>query len=366
MQTLHVDLGSRGYPIYIGHQILSNVGSICRDRAIPSVIVVITDRIVGRLYLAHVVNNLKHHGFIVHTVTVPPGERQKSLGTASRVFTDLIQNHVDRRSTIAALGGGVIGDLAGFIAATYLRGVCLVQIPTTLLAQVDSSVGGKVAVNHPLGKNMIGAFHQPKCVISDVDVLRTLPGREIICGLGEVIKYSIIADTQLFEFTEQHLDDLLQLEPDALMTVIRRCCETKASVVSRDECEKGERITLNYGHTIGHALEVAGKYRAFKHGEAVLMGMWVENTIALQRGLISKENHERVQQLLGRLLPRISSSEVRTKDALAAMAVDKKVIDGRVRMVLPKKIGEVGVVEGISKDEVLSALRELPLPIVKS
>jgi 3-dehydroquinate synthase len=366
MQTLHVDLGPRSYPIFIGHQILSGVGSICRDRAIPSVIVVITDRIVGRLYLAHVVNSLKHHGFIVQTVTVPPGERQKSLGTASRIFTDLIKNRVDRGSAIAALGGGVIGDLAGFIAATYLRGVCLVQIPTTLLAQVDSSVGGKVAVNHPLGKNMIGAFHQPKCVISDVDVLRTLPRREVICGLGEVMKYSIIADAQLFEFAEQHLDDLLRFEPDALMTVIRRCCEIKAAIVSRDEFEKGERIVLNYGHTIGHALEAAGKYKAFKHGEAVLMGMWVENTIALHRGFISRENHGRVQRLLRRLLPQIPSSKVRTKATLAAMAVDKKAIDRRIRMVLPKQIGEVGVVEGISKDEVLSALKELPLPIVKS
>jgi 3-dehydroquinate synthase len=366
MQTLHVDLGPRSYPIYIGHQILSSVGSIYRDRAIPSVIVVVTDRIVEKLYLTHVVDSLMHHGFIAHTVTVPVGERQKSLGTASRVFTDLIKNHVDRGSAIAALGGGVIGDLAGFVAATYLRGVCFVQIPTTLLAQVDSSVGGKVAVNHPLGKNMIGAFYQPKCVICDVDVLRTLPAREVICGLGEVIKYSIIADAQLFEFTEQHLDDFLQLKPDALMTIIRRCCEIKASLVSRDEFEKGERIILNYGHTIGHALEAAGEYKAFKHGEAVLVGMWVENTVAYRRGLISKENHERLQQLLGRLLPRIPPSEVRTKDTLAAMAVDKKAIDGRVRMVLPKQIGEVCVAEGISKDEVLSALKELPLLIAKS
>jgi 3-dehydroquinate synthase len=366
MQTVHVDLGPRSYPIYIGREILSSVGSIYRDRAIPSLVVVITDRIVGKLYLAHVANSLKQHGFAVHTVTVPPGEPQKSLRTASRVFTDLIKNYVGRGSAIAALGGGVIGDLVGFIAATYLRGVCFVQIPTTLLAQADSSVGGKVAVNHPLGKNMIGAFYQPKCVISDVHVLRTLPAREVVCGLGEVIKYSIIADAQLFDFIEQHLDDLLQLKPDALITVISRCCEIKASLVSKDEFEKGERIILNYGHTVGHALEAAGEYKAFRHGEAVLMGMWVENTVAYRRGLMSEEIHQRVQQLLGRLLPRIPPSNVRTKNALSAMAIDKKTIDGKVRMVLPKQIGEAVVAEGVSKDEVLSALKELPLSLAKS
>jgi len=366
MQTLHVDLGPRSYPIYIGQEILSSIGSICSDHAIPSVVVVITDRIVGRLYLMHVTNSLKHQGFTVHTVTVPPGEHQKSLRTANRVFTDLIKNHVGRASAIASLGGGVIGDLAGFVASTYLRGVHFVQIPTTLLAQTDSSVGGKVAVNHPLGKNMIGAFYQPTCVVSDVDVLRTLPAREVVCGLGEVIKYSVIADAQLFEFIERHLDDFLQFKPDALMTVVHRCCEIKASLVSRDEFEKGERILLNYGHTVGHALEAAGAYRAFKHGEAVLLGMWVENTIAYRRGLISKGIHQRVEQLLGRLLPRIPRLEIRSKDVFAAMAVDKKTIDGKLRMVLPKQIGEVTVAEGISKDEVLSALKESPLSFSKS
>jgi 3-dehydroquinate synthase len=362
MQTLQVDLGLRSYPIYIGHQILSMIGPICREHALPSVVVVITDRIVGKLYLAHVVNSLKHHSFTVHTVILPTGEQQKSLGTANRIFTDLIKNRIGRGSAIAALGGGVIGDLAGFVAATYLRGVCFVQLPTTLLAQTDSSVGGKVGVNHPLAKNMIGAFYQPKCVISDVDVLRTLPSREVVCGLGEVIKYSVIADAQLFDFVDQHLDDFLKLKADVLMTIIGRCCEIKASLVSKDEFEKGERIILNYGHTIGHALEAAGEYKVYKHGEAVLMGMWAENIIARRRGLISDDAYQRVQQLLTRLLPLIPPSRIRTKKALSAMAIDKKAIDGKVRMVLPKQIGEVGVVEEISKDEVFSALKELPIP----
>jgi len=361
METLHVDLGPRSYPIYIGHQILSMVGPICRDHGIPSVVVVITDRNVGKLYLAHVANSLKHHGFTVHTVTVPPGELQKSLRTANRVFTDLIKNRIGRGSAVVALGGGVIGDLAGFVAATYLRGVRFVQVPTTLLAQVDSSVGGKVGVNHPLGKNMIGAFYQPKCVISDVDVLHTLPAREVICGLGEVIKSSIIADAQLFEFIEQHLDELLKLKRDALVTVIRRCCEIKAAVVSNDELEGGSRIILKYGHTIGHALEAAGEYKVYKHGEAVLLGMWGENVVAHRRGFLSTDTHQRIQHLLGQILSKVPPSRIRAKEVLSAMAIDKKTINGRVRMVLPRKIGEVRVAEGIAKDEILSALKELPL-----
>ena len=359
MHTLHVDLGPRSYPIYIGHQILSSIGPVCRDSGVPSPIVIITDRIVGNLYLAHVVNSLKHHGFDVHAITVPPGEPQKSLRTANRIFTNLITNRVGRKSAIAALGGGVIGDLAGFIAATYLRGVPFVQIPTTLLAQADSSVGGKVAVNHPLGKNMIGAFYQPKCVFSDIDVLRTLPEREIVCGMGEVIKFSIIADAHLFGYIEEHLDDLLHLQPDAVTTVIVRCCEIKASLVSKDEVEKGERIILNYGHTIGHALEAAGEYKSLKHGEAVLLGMWAENIVAHNRSLISSEVYRRAQRLLGRVLPLLPRRKIRTRDVLAAMAADKKAVDGNIRMVLPQAIGHVSVAEGITKDEVVVALKEL-------
>ncbi len=366
MQTLHVELGPRSYPIYLGRQKLSSIGPICRDLNIPSVMVIITDRIVSKLYLSHVANSLKHHGFVVHSIIVPPGEHQKSLRTANRIFTELIKKRVGRNSAIAALGGGVIGDLAGFVAATYLRGVPLVQIPTTLLAQADSSVGGKVAVNHPLGKNMIGAFYQPKCVLSDVDVLRTLPPREVVCGLGEVIKFSVIADAQLFESIEEHLEDLLHLNTDALITVVARCCEIKASLVSKDEVEKGERIILNYGHTVGHALEAAGEYKLFKHGEAVLLGMWVENIIAYQRGLISRETYERMQNLLMRLIPLIPHTRVRRADAVAAMAADKKTVDGRIRMVLPNQIGRVSVTEGIAKEEVQSALKELHTVFTKS
>jgi 3-dehydroquinate synthase len=366
MQTLHVDLGPRSYPIYVGNQILSSVGPILRDLSFPSTVIVVTDRIVEKLYLRHVTSSLKHHAFSVHSVVIPPGEHQKSLRTADRIFTHLIKNRIGRDSAIVALGGGVVGDLAGFVAATYLRGLPLAQIPTTILSQADSSVGGKVAVNHPLGKNMIGAFHQPKCVISDVDVHRTLPLREVVCGLGEVVKSSIIADAELFDFIEQHLDNLLRLDQDALISVIHRCCEIKASIVSKDEFEWGQRIILNYGHTVGHALEAAGDYTSYKHGEAVLLGMWVENVVARRRRLIGEEMYQRVQRLLGRLLPRIRFSNVRVKEALAAMSIDKKVLDGKMRMVLAKKIGEVCVVEGIGKDEILSALKELPLALARS
>ncbi len=366
MHTIEVDLGPRTYPIYLGNQILSSLGPICRDHAIPSSIVIITDRIVSRLYLSHVENSLKHLEFSVHPIIILPGEHQKSLRTASKIFTDLIKSRIGRNSAVAALGGGVVGDLAGFVAATYLRGVPLVQIPTTLLAQADSSVGGKVAVNHPLGKNMIGAFYQPKCVFSDVDVLRTLPAREVICGLGEIIKFSIIADAHLFEFIDQNLDDLLHLKPDPLATVIARCCEIKASLVSKDEVEKGERIILNYGHTVGHALEAAGEYKALKHGEAVLLGMWTENLIAYQRETISAESYGHIQHLLERLLPLLPPLRVRTPDALAAIAVDKKTLDGKVRMVLPKEIGEVRVTEGITREETLFALKGLHRTLTNS
>jgi 3-dehydroquinate synthase len=366
MQTLHVDLGSRSYPIYVGHQILSTVGRILREHEIPSPVIVITDRIVEKLYLPQVVDSLKRHSFSVHPIVIPTGERQKSLRMANKIFTDLIKNRIGRTSAIAALGGGVVGDLAGFVAATYLRGVPFVQIPTTILAQADSSVGGKVAVNHPLGKNMIGAFYQPRCVVSDVEVHRTLPPREVVCGLGEVIKSSIIADAKLFDFIERHIDDLLSVDSDALISVLRRCCEIKAGIVSGDEVEKGERAILNYGHTVGHALEAAGEYRGYKHGEAVLLGMWAENVVAQRRGLIGKEAYRRVQQLLGRLLPRIPILNVRARAALTAMSIDKKVRDGKIRMVLAKQIGEVRVVEGIGREEILYALKELQIALTKS
>ncbi len=361
MQTIPVDLGPRSYPIYLGNEILSSIGPICRNEGIPSVLTVITDKTVSKLYLSHVEDSLAHHGFTVHSIAIPPGEHQKSLKTANKIFTELIERKIGRKSSIAALGGGVVGDLAGFIAATYLRGVPLVQIPTTLLAQADSSVGGKVAVNHPLGKNMIGAFYQPKFVLSDVTVLRTLPRREVICGLGEVIKFSIISDEKLFEFIELHIEDLLALSSDAVSTVIARCCEIKASLVSKDEVEKGERIILNYGHTVGHALEAAGGYRLLKHGEAVLVGMWVENIVAFRRGSISREAYDRIQQLLQRLIPHLPALSIREEDVLTAMAIDKKSVDGKVRMVLPKRIGEVFVAEGIGSEEVRTALRELHL-----
>lgn len=359
MQIIHVDLGPRAYPIYIGNETLSSIGPLCREHSLPSVLVIITDRIVAKLYLSHVRSSLVHHGFSVHSITVPPGEHHKSLKTANRIFTELLEKKFGRNSAIVALGGGVIGDLAGFIAATYVRGVPLVQIPTTLLAQADSSVGGKVAVNHPLGKNMIGAFYQPKLVLSDVSVLRTLPRREVVCGLGEVIKFSIISDTDLFDYIEQHLDELLALQSDAILTVISRCCEIKASLVSRDEVEKGERIILNYGHTVGHALEAAGGYRALKHGEAVLLGMWAENMIAFRRGLVPEAPYRRIQQLLERLIPQLPSLNLSEEDALGAMALDKKAVDGKVRMVLPKGIGEVSVVEGIKREEIQYALNML-------
>ncbi len=356
MQTIHVDLGPRSYPIYLGSQTLSSIGPICKQHPLSSTIVILTDRTVAKFYLSYVANSLNHHGFSVLDVVIPTGEQQKSISRANKIFTELIQHKVGRNATILALGGGVIGDLAGFVAAVYLRGIGFVQVPTTLLAQVDSSVGGKVAVNHPLGKNMIGAFYQPKFVFSDVMVLKTLPLREIVCGLGEAIKYGIIADEALFGYIENHLTDILSLEPENLTRIISRCCTIKSEIVSQDETERSVRTILNFGHTIGHALEAAGRYRVLKHGEGVLLGMLAETKIAAERGHCSRELFERLQELLCRVPLQVRLEQLRKVDIVQAVAVDKKTINGRVRIVMPLKLGKVQVIEGIERSEVVEAI----------
>ncbi len=339
-----VPLGNRSYPIYIGTNLLKNIGKLCVDHNVARTVVIITDENVARYYLPIVKRSLEKKKISEHSIVLPPGEWQKSLETAEKIYTKLLEWNVERNSTIIALGGGVVGDLAGFIAATYQRGIGFIQIPTTLLAQVDSSVGGKVGINHPLAKNMIGAFYQPQFVLADTTVLKTLPKREMICGMGEVVKYGVIIDKKFFTFIERNLNKALLGDKKILSHIIRRSCELKASVVSRDEKEQNLRAILNFGHTIGHALERAGKYSSLKHGEAILYGMIAETNIAFETGMISFASKERIERLIQQIpIPSLASLQLRNSELFETMRKDKKVKDNFIRMTLPHSIGTISM-----------------------
>ena len=358
-RQIDVSLGDRSYPIYFGTGLTASFAPTCQQHGIPNRVVIVTDTNVARHYLSPLENNLAHFDFAVSSIVIPPGESQKSLQRSNALFTALLKQGVGRKSAIVALGGGVVGDLAGFVAATYQRGVVLVQVPTTLLSQVDSSVGGKVAVNHSLGKNMIGAFYQPRFVWVDADTLGTLPPREIVCGLGEVVKYGVVFDAEFFAYLEANLDQIMSLDPAAVLHVQERCCELKAHVVAEDEREQGLRLVLNYGHTVGHALEAVGHYRALKHGEAVLLGMIAESFIAREMGLLPPEIHDRIAQLILRLPMKFDKSSFSPARVLKAMALDKKSVDGKPRFVLPIRLGEVQVVDEVAGALVQSSLRHV-------
>ncbi|MCX6134558.1 MAG: 3-dehydroquinate synthase [Ignavibacteriales bacterium] len=356
-RQIDVSLGDRSYPIYFGSGLTASFAPTCQQHGIPRRVIIVTDTNVAHHYLSALENNLKHFDFVVSSIVIPPGENQKSLQRSNALFTALLKQGVGRASAIVALGGGVIGDLAGFVAATYQRGVLLVQVPTTLLSQVDSSVGGKVAVNHSLGKNMIGAFYQPRFVWVDAETLRTLPPREIVCGLGEVVKYGIVFDADFFAYLESSLDQVVSLEPESVLHVQARCCELKAHVVSEDEREQGLRLVLNFGHTVGHALEAAGHYRALKHGEAVLLGMIAESFIAREMGLLAPDVHQRIVEMILRLPVKFNKTAVSPARVVKAMALDKKSVDGKPRFVLPIRLGEVQVVDEVDAALVQSSLR---------
>ncbi len=356
--VVNVPLGNRSYPIYIGTGLLQRTGVFFRRHGISKKIVIITDTTVARLYLRVVTSALQKSGFTVCPIIIPPGENQKKLRRAERIFTKLLKWNIDRSATIVALGGGVIGDLAGFVAATYQRGIALVQIPTTFLAQVDSSIGGKVGVNHVLAKNMIGAFYQPKFVLADTSVLKTLPRREIVCGLGEVIKYGIILDKKFFSFTEKNLSHALRSDTHVLQSLVKRSCQLKAYVVSRDEREGGFRAILNFGHTIGHALEHAGGYSYLKHGEAILYGMVGETHIARSCSMITATVKERVEQCIAGIpLPKLSSLKISFSSLVGTMLMDKKTKNGMIRMVLPYSIGKVSLPIAVSVDSIHAAVK---------
>lgn len=360
IKTIAVALGKRSYPIYIGAGVRGMAGKFLKRLRLPQHIVIITDSLVARLYLDDVRQSLEEAGFSVFLIVIPQGESQKSLHRADAIYAELLRNRIGRKTTIIALGGGVVGDLAGFVAATFQRGVNFVQMPTTLLAQVDSSVGGKVGINHALGKNMIGAFYQPLCVIADTETLQTLPERERVCGLGEVIKYGIILDKKFFEHVQKNLADIIAMEPASVSHVIARCCELKASVVSQDEKEEHLRAILNFGHTVGHALEHEGHFRALKHGEAILLGMIAETFLAHQLKMISDADAQRIEEAIAAVpLPRSFGFAFSPKKLIQTMRSDKKSLGGSIRFVLPKKIGNVTLPIPVSEEMIAPALLAL-------
>lgn len=319
----------------------------------------VTNQTLAPLYLEHVRRVLEQNGVHVDQVVLPDGEKYKSLAVLDQVFTALLTKPHGRDTTIVALGGGVIGDLAGFAAASYQRGVRFIQVPTTLLAQVDSSVGGKTAVNHPLGKNMIGAFYQPASVVVDLNCLKTLPARELSSGLAEVIKYGIILDRDFFLWLEEHIEALRALDHDALAYCIRRCCELKAAVVAADEREGGMRALLNLGHTYGHAIETEMGYGNWLHGEAVAAGMVMAAHAARRLGQFSADDIARVTSLLVRAgLPVSGPAQMSPESYLPHMLRDKKVLNGELRLVLPTSIGQAEIRGGLAHDLVLASITD--------
>lgn len=338
MRTLTVELEQRSYPIYIGRGLLEDKSLLERHLDARQVLILTNDR-VAPLYLRQVLELLGDRE--IATVVLPDGERHKNLDSAMRVYDELLAKRFSRTAHLIALGGGVIGDLGGFVAATYQRGIPFLQVPTTLLSQVDSSVGGKTAVNHPLGKNMIGAFYQPKCVLADMQTLDTLEERELSAGLAEVIKYGLIRDRPFFEWLETAIESLRERNHDALSEAVESSCRNKAEVVKRDERELGERATLNLGHTFGHAIETGLGYGAILHGEAVSIGMCQAADLSSRLGWLSLEDRERTISILKRAgLPVVPPESLDTETFLKHMAVDKKNVDGALRLILLKSIGE--------------------------
>lgn len=337
MKTLVVALGNRSYPIYIGSGLLSQAELYTRHIKARQVVVV-TNSTVAPLYLDIVLKNLP--GFDVETVILPDGEQFKTLEHLTPIFDKLLAAKFSRNATLIALGGGVIGDMGGFAAACYQRGIAFLQIPTTLLAQVDSSVGGKTGVNHPLGKNMIGAFYQPQCVIADADVLDTLDDRQLSAGLAEVIKYGLIRDVEFFEWLENNIDALLARDKQALSFAIERSCLNKAAIVAEDETETGVRATLNLGHTFGHAIETGMGYGAYLHGEAVAIGTCQAADLSRRKGWLNDAGVERIIALFKKAkLPVQPPEQLDSDRFLELMAVDKKNVDGQIRLILLEKIG---------------------------
>ena len=353
--TLQVDLGDRSYPIVIGQSLLPDSSLISRHIAGKRVAVV-TNTTVGPLYLDKLTQTLAQAGKEVTPIVLPDGEEEKNWASLMRVFDVLLEQKCDRKTTLVALGGGVIGDLTGFAAATYMRGVPFIQVPTTLLAQVDSSVGGKTGINHPLGKNMIGAFYQPQAVIADTATLNTLPARELSAGLAEVIKHGAIIDAKFFDWIEANITKLMARDAAALAYAIRRSCEIKADVVRQDEREGGLRAILNFGHTFGHAIEAGLGYGEWLHGEAVGCGMVMAAELSHRLGFIDAATKDRVTRLVQAAALPIVAPDLGVERWLELMQVDKKNEGGQIKFILIKPLG-VPVIMPVLQDALLATLK---------
>ena len=355
MRKVRVELGINSYDIYIGNTLGNELKNFVNNAKFSKKALLVTDTNVKKFFSGEIILALESAGLDVKLVTIPAGETSKSLAEAEKIYTAAIEFGLDRKSAIFALGGGVVGDLTGFIAATYLRGVPFIQIPTSLLAQVDSSVGGKVAVNHQLGKNLIGAFYQPKAVFINIDMLNTLLSREIASGLGEIVKYGVISDADLFKYLEENAYQTLALENEAMEHIIARSCEIKAEVVSKDEKEGGLRRILNFGHTMAHAIEKATGYSKYTHGEAVAIGMIGAAHISKTLGRIDEATFNRLQALIDKLGMLSKAQNCDVDHMFNAIFRDKKTINGKINWVLMDKIGKVSVVSDVPDDVVKAA-----------
>jgi 3-dehydroquinate synthase len=358
MEKIRVELAERSYDISIGWNILDKIGEAVKSFGLSPKISIVSNPTVFSLYGKRVSDSIKKAGFDVIAVIIPDGEEYKDLLWVQHIYDELLNDKLDRLSALVALGGGVIGDITGFAASTYMRGISYIQVPTTLLAQVDSSVGGKTGVNHKLGKNMIGTFWQPRLVWIDVEALKTLPKRELLAGLVEVIKYGVILDEGLFDFIETNREKILSLESNSLIHIIKRSCEIKAEVVSKDERESGLRSILNYGHTIGHAIETATEYKRYLHGEAVAIGMYLEARLSQMLDLIGRKQVFRIKDLIDSYgLPSEVPADLDINRIFSSIQLDKKAVAGELKFILPEKIGKVRIHKGVTEKSIRKVLQ---------
>ena len=358
MQTLEVKLGDRSYPIHIGSKIIDQA-----DLILPHLkrkqVAIVTNTVVAPLYLDKLSQALSNAGVSIIPIILPDGEAYKNTETLNHIYDALLSSRCERNTTLIALGGGVIGDLTGFAAATFLRGVPFIQVPTTLLSQVDSSVGGKTGINHPLGKNMIGAFYQPQLVLADIDTLKTLNPRELSAGIAEVIKYGLIRDHDFFSWLEINMEKLVSLDQAVTAYAIYRSCQNKAEVVAVDEKESGERALLNLGHTFGHAIENAMGYGVWLHGEAVAAGSMLAADLSHRMGWLSQEEVTRIESIFLRANLPVKAPDLGFERYLDLMGLDKKVVDGKIRFVLQKVIGKTILTSDYDNDALRQTLSNL-------